>query len=54
MMSQEIAKILMQEWMHEYMEYLSDRPEKDLAWNLDLRATQIVSSAFFKWIEENK
>jgi hypothetical protein len=52
-MSQEVAKILMQEWIREWLDVLGEE-STDLAWNLDYRAGTIVMEKFLKWIEANK
>ncbi len=52
-MSQEITKILMEEWLREWLGTLSHR-DPALAWDTELVTCSYAVEKFLKWVEENK
>jgi len=53
MMTQEIAKILMEEWLSEWLHTL-DTVDLEEAWNTEFYLGQEMVQKFLKWMEETK
>jgi hypothetical protein len=54
-MSQEIAKILMEEWLREWLASIPRLPpEEEWAWDPDVMRQQEMVEKFLKWLEVNK
>lgn len=53
MMTQEIAKVLMEEWLLEFLKSL-DNQDPEEAWCTEYETGKYIVDMFLQWLEKNK
>lgn len=53
MISGEVAQILTENWLKEWLKTL-DEPRSNMAWNPDKVSAELMVGRFLQWLKENK